>query len=482
MPHTLQSSLGEDLALQPLSGVGLASHVNFVTSCASPLVFGSWLPEDFNTLGSETSESSTMPAVSDPSGTSVSALSTEAVLSCNVPYDDMGMPESCTYMSQQHAPTHCASVLSALHLLMGTNCGPLLQQQLFPMPGQPIFLVPEVLPLLSSQLIHFLGGIPGLVAPSPIPPTHAWGMLHGIGSTTQLPYQGPMYVGSTGFWLHGMYFPNYEHYIAYRRRTIAYNFHFFGIRPYFRPPSGLPRPRPPTSAAKSNGDAPATSAVAAGTIAPGSSGSDAIPRGGRAGKASEDGSASPCGSPGSSSTCSNGDSDDIGNDVGHADPDSEVFCGMQKVAAGLNFRHSSGLRVAAAAKAGCAGQSCGHQTQIGITIPAAGSLSSAVINSSCACASNSEQRHTSSCGGCMAPLAPPCALSPIRCFNSPNGSSSAASNPRDEALEDVRHAINFGAAWGSAVAGICPHWLELHFCVLVERVVGDALLGAEDAA
>ncbi|GIL52417.1 hypothetical protein Vafri_8294 [Volvox africanus] len=474
MPHALQTSFGEGLALDPLSGAAPASHFNLITSCAPPLVFGTWLPEDFNTLGSE---SSRMPAVSDPSGASVSALGTEAVLSCNAPYGDMDMPECCTYTPQQYTPV-CASVLSALHLLMGANCGPLLQQQLFPIPGQPIFLVPEVLPLLSSQLIHFLGGIPGLAAPSPIPSMPAWGMLHGIGSTTQFPYQGPAYVGSTGFWLHGMYFPSYEHYIAYRRRTIAYNFHFFGIRPYFRPPRNLPRPRPPTSGAKSSVDASAHSAVAGGLAA--SSGNDTLNQESRAGKANGDGNASPCGSPGSSSTCSNGDSEDIGSDISHADPDTDVVCGMQKVAAGLNYRHSSGSRVKAAAEAGCPGQLCGHQTQKGTAIPAPGSLSSAVIDRSCALASTVERRLVSSCEGC-APVAPPCALSPI--LNSANSNKkSVVTSPRDEVLEDVRHANTSGAAWGSAVAGICPQWLELHYRVLVEKVVGDALLSVEDAA
>ncbi|GLI68156.1 hypothetical protein VaNZ11_012494 [Volvox africanus] len=480
MPHALQPSPGEGLALDPLAGSGPASHFNLVTSCAPPLVFGSRLPEDLNILGSEISESSTMPAVSDPSGASVSALGTEAVLSCNAPYGDTDMPECCTYTPQQHTPV-CASVLSALHLLMGANFGPPLQQQLFPIPGQPVFLVPEALPVLSSQLIQFLGGIPGLAAPSPIPSMPAWGMLHGIGSPTQFPYQGPAYVGSTGFWLHGMYFPSYEHYIAYRRRTIAYNFHFFGIRPYFRPPRGLPRPRPPTSGAKSSVDASAHSAVAGGALPPASSGYDTLIPGSHAGKACEDASASPCGSPGSSSTCSNGDSDDIGSDISHVDPDTDVACGMQKVAARLNCRHLSGSRLKAAAEAGCPGQRCGHQTQNGTTIPAAGSLSPAVIDSSCACASNVEQRLMSSCAGC-APVTLPCALSPIRCFNSAHSNNSVVNSPRDEVLEDVRLANMFGPAWSSAVAGICPQWLELHFRVLVEKVVGDAILSVEDAA
>ncbi|GFR49290.1 hypothetical protein Agub_g11312 [Astrephomene gubernaculifera] len=70
---------------------------------------------------------------------------------------------------------------------------------------------------------------------------------------------------NTGFWWQGFYFINYDHLLAYRRCAIAYNFHFFGIRPNFKPPSNLPRPRRRASSAPQ--PRPPTSRLAAAAAA-----------------------------------------------------------------------------------------------------------------------------------------------------------------------------------------------------------------------
>ncbi|KXZ55478.1 hypothetical protein GPECTOR_2g1027 [Gonium pectorale] len=179
---------------------------------------------------------------------------------------------------------------------------------------------------------------------------------HPAGSEAPPSLPALSYKYDSGVWFHGYFFPSYEALMAYRRTAIAYNYHFFGIRPEFKPPSNLPRPRVPQpvvvatpqhdswSAAVSAAAAAAASAsavAAAGTptateievSAQALKGQDALqePRGGQPGAGLGPGaganvaggprerhgvpeqgeSTSPCCSPGGSSACSNLDSDDI---------------------------------------------------------------------------------------------------------------------------------------------------------------------------
>ncbi|GLC40813.1 hypothetical protein PLESTB_000020000 [Pleodorina starrii] len=503
-PEPFEDHAGRGCALQ--SGMTYSPGPVTGTPAAHPLVFGSWRPEDLVTLSSSSPSTSPLASASNAPDVGVCAQSCEFFShSCSAPTNGMDILAGSACAAPQHAaPT--PPDISALHLLVqGDNCSPLLQSQLAaPASGQmPLYLVPAALQMFSPQLIHFFGGFPGMLAANPTPCPAAWDLSHGVSFAATTPYYNAAYSNPTGFWFHGLYFPSYEHFIAHRRRTIAYNFHYFGVRPYFRPPPDLPRPRPPTAGAPRAATAAAWPSSGSSTAVAG--GSVPVP-GSRAVKACDDGNDSPCCSPGSTSTCSNGDSDDAASDFCHADPETDLLGDAPQLVAGIRSPKDSSKSIAASlssatevpAKAagvaqhlheGCppGGLHRGATIAMGEASVAASATmrpvaTGMVAGSAGACGQGNRQA-AASCGGGAAAVVglPHSRLSPVRC-KCAGGSGSGGHGPYEDVRAEVWQGSNAGAAVGSPMAGVCPQWLERQFCLLLDRVVGDALLGHEDAA